>query len=62
MLDNAREADVASRYGGKEFALIVPGASLQEGIERAEAQRVVIKQLHVAHRGARWAPLRCRSA
>ncbi|CAN7563820.1 diguanylate cyclase [Rhizobium sp. LjRoot254] len=51
MLDNAREADVVSRYGGEEFAVVMPGASLQEGIERAEALRVAVKQLHVTHRG-----------
>lgn len=51
MLDNAREADVVSRYGGEEFALVMPGASLQKGIERADALRVAIKQLHVEHRG-----------
>lgn len=51
MLDNAREADVVSRYGGEEFALVMPGASLQEGAERAETLRVAVKQLHVTHRG-----------
>ncbi|UVC07702.1 sensor domain-containing diguanylate cyclase [Rhizobium sp. TH2] len=51
MLDNAREADIVSRYGGEEFAVVMPGASLQEGIERAEALRVAVKQLHVTHRG-----------
>ncbi len=30
MLDNAREADVVSRYGGEEFALVMPGASFRK--------------------------------
>lgn len=51
MLDHAREADVVSRYGGEEFALVMPGASLQEGADRAEALRAAVKQLHVTHRG-----------
>ena len=51
LLDHARDADVVSRYGGEEFALVMPGASVQEGAERAEALRAAIKQLHLAHRG-----------
>jgi diguanylate cyclase (GGDEF)-like protein len=51
LLDNARDSDVVSRYGGEEFALVMPGASLEEGTERAEALRLAIRQLHLSHRG-----------
>lgn len=51
LLDHARESDVVSRYGGEEFALVMPGASLADGVERAQALRKAIKQLHLAHRG-----------
>ncbi|RWC29539.1 MAG: diguanylate cyclase [Mesorhizobium sp.] len=51
LLDHARESDVVSRYGGEEFALMMPATSLAEGAERAEALRKAIKQLHLAHRG-----------
>jgi diguanylate cyclase (GGDEF)-like protein/PAS domain S-box-containing protein len=51
LLDNARDSDVVSRYGGEEFAVVMPGASLEEGAERAEAVRLAIRQLHLAHRG-----------
>jgi diguanylate cyclase (GGDEF)-like protein/PAS domain S-box-containing protein len=51
LLDHARESDVVSRYGGEEFALMMPGTSLADGAERAEALRKAIKQLHLAHRG-----------
>lgn len=51
MLDHARESDVVSRYGGEEFALVMPGVGLQDGAERAEALRAAVRQLHLAHRG-----------
>ena len=51
LLEHARDSNVVSRYGGEEFALMMPGASLEEGAERAEAVRLAIKQLHLTHRG-----------
>lgn len=51
LLDHARDSDVVSRYGGEEFALMLPGTSLADAAERAEALRKAIKQLHLAHRG-----------
>ncbi|RUX45387.1 diguanylate cyclase, partial [Mesorhizobium sp. M4A.F.Ca.ET.050.02.1.1] len=51
LIEHARDSDVVSRYGGEEFALVMPGASLEEGAQRAEALRQAIKQLHLAHRG-----------
>lgn len=51
LLEHARDSDVVSRYGGEEFAIVMPGISLEDGIERAEALRKAIKQLHLSHRG-----------
>lgn len=51
LIEHARDSDVVSRYGGEEFALVMPGCTLEEGAERAEALRQAIKQLHLAHRG-----------
>ncbi|MDX8433534.1 diguanylate cyclase [Mesorhizobium abyssinicae] len=51
LIEHARDSDVVSRYGGEEFALVMPGASLEEGAQRAETLRQAIKQLHLAHRG-----------
>jgi diguanylate cyclase (GGDEF)-like protein len=51
LLDHARESDVVSRYGGEEFALMMPGMSLVDAAERAEALRKAVKQLHLTHRG-----------
>ena len=42
---------MVSRYGGEEFALMMPATSLAHGAERAETLRKAIKQLHLAHRG-----------
>ncbi len=46
-----READIACRFGGEEFALIMPDASLEITRQRAEKIREEVKQLHVKHRG-----------
>jgi diguanylate cyclase (GGDEF)-like protein/PAS domain S-box-containing protein len=41
-----REDDIACRYGGEEFLIIMPGASLEITIERTEHMRQCVKQLH----------------
>ncbi|TIV14195.1 MAG: diguanylate cyclase, partial [Mesorhizobium sp.] len=51
LIEHARDSDVVSRYGGEEFALVMPGCSLEEGAQRAETLRQAIKHLHLAHRG-----------
>ena len=44
-MKNVRTSDVACRFGGDEFCLILPDCSLEEGIRRAEALRRVIERL-----------------
>lgn len=39
LTDNSRQSDVVCRYGGEEFIILMPGASLQDAYERAEAWR-----------------------
>lgn len=46
-----RRSDVPCRYGGEEFVLILPGASLAQAAERAETLRVAISRLQVSHGG-----------
>jgi diguanylate cyclase (GGDEF)-like protein/PAS domain S-box-containing protein len=49
---NFRGEDVVCRYGGEEFVLILPEASVEATVRRAEALRERVKVLHVPYRGA----------
>lgn len=46
-----RGEDIACRYGGEEFLLIIPGAVMEVALERAELLRRAVKDMHVQHRG-----------
>ena len=46
-----RGEDIACRYGGEEFLLILPGASLEVSLERAESLRQAVKEMHEHHPG-----------
>lgn len=46
-----RQEDVACRYGGEEFTLILPRASLDVTRKRAEAIRQKVHFLPIRHRG-----------
>ncbi|MCK9375384.1 MAG: diguanylate cyclase [Syntrophobacterales bacterium] len=52
-----REEDIACRYGGEEFLLIMPGASEKITLERAEILRQAVKEMHRNHRGQKPATL-----
>jgi diguanylate cyclase (GGDEF)-like protein len=45
--DNIRKEDVACRYGGEEFTLIMPGASLDVMQKRAETLREKVQRLQI---------------
>ena len=46
-----RDADIACRYGGEEFMLIIPEAPPEAVVERAEHILQSLKRMHVEHRG-----------
>jgi len=48
---HVREDDIACRYGGEEFTLIMPGASLESAFERAEELRKGVQSLQMSHAG-----------
>lgn len=52
-----READIACRYGGEEFALIMPDAGLEVARLRAEKIREAVKRMEVQHAGRLLGPV-----
>jgi diguanylate cyclase (GGDEF)-like protein len=49
--DETRGDDIACRYGGEEFTVIMPGATLATATERAEALRASVARLRLKHDG-----------
>ena len=50
---NTRQEDIACRYGGEEFLLLMPGATQEEARERAEELREGVKRMNIRHQGRR---------
>jgi len=54
---NIRGEDIACRYGGEEFTLILPEASLADAAQRAEQLRGAIKSLPIRYRKQSIGPI-----
>ncbi|QXQ06659.1 diguanylate cyclase [Sphingosinicellaceae bacterium] len=52
-----RLGDIVCRYGGEEFTVIAPGASVALIHSRAEALRIAVRELTVDHQGHRLGPV-----
>ena len=49
---HTRAEDVACRWGGEEFLMVLPGCAIDDAYAKAEAIREAIAQLRVSCRGA----------
>ena len=54
---SVRGSDVACRYGGEEFALVLPEISIENARRKAETLRQGVKSLVLEHRGTPLGPL-----
>jgi diguanylate cyclase (GGDEF)-like protein/PAS domain S-box-containing protein len=55
--NSVRKGDIACRYGGEEFLLILPGASREDAVARAHQLREVSGHLAVSHGGRVLGPV-----
>jgi diguanylate cyclase (GGDEF)-like protein len=49
---HTRRSDILCRYGGEEFLVVMPEATAQSALQRAEQLRDAIQTLRVSHGGA----------
>jgi diguanylate cyclase (GGDEF)-like protein len=47
-----KDTDLAVRYGGEEFVLLLPGADASEAVDVAERLRRAVEELRIAHAAA----------
>jgi diguanylate cyclase (GGDEF)-like protein/PAS domain S-box-containing protein len=52
LLSNTRKSDVACRYGGEEFLIVLPGTSLEDAARRAEHFRANFEAIRVSGNNA----------
>ncbi len=52
-----RAEDIACRYGGEEFVLVLPEASLEDTFRRAEQVRLRVREMTIEYHGQLFAPV-----
>jgi diguanylate cyclase (GGDEF)-like protein len=52
-----RTSDVACRFGGEEFVVVLPEATLEQAVERAERVRVKVSEMKVSRNGRTIGPV-----
>lgn len=57
MKRNVRNSDLACRYGGEEFALVLPEISREDAIERCETLRLSVSRLQIRYGGQPLGPV-----
>jgi diguanylate cyclase (GGDEF)-like protein len=57
MKRNVRTSDLACRYGGEEFALVLPEIGREEAVERCETLRLAVSRLQVRYGGQPLGPI-----
>ena len=55
--DSLRKEDIACRFGGEEFVLVLPDAALQDAARRAEQLREAVGRLSIAYQGRVIGPI-----
>ncbi len=58
LFHSVRRGDIACRYGGDAFVLVLPDASLENTLRRAEEIRQAVQTLEIDHKGQ---PLTCNT-
>jgi diguanylate cyclase (GGDEF)-like protein len=51
VISNIRESDIACRYGGEEFIIILPDTTIETAERRAEALRNDVSHLKLEYKG-----------
>lgn len=57
LLARTRKEDIVCRYGGEEFLIILPGASLEDTQSRAESLLGAVRNIAVSSRGRELGPI-----
>ena len=58
LLSQVRQYDIACRYGGEEIVVVMPNASIEDTVIRAEGIRKDIKQIRLKHDNQPLEPIR----